>query len=54
MAMSYGYVYSPVAMGANMNQLIKAMIEAERYKGPSLIIAYSTCINHGIDMSNAS
>ncbi|NLC17499.1 MAG: pyruvate:ferredoxin (flavodoxin) oxidoreductase [Clostridiales bacterium] len=53
MAMSYGYVYvAQVAMGANMNQLIKAMIEAERYKGPSLIIAYSTCINHGIDMSN--
>ncbi|HHW90017.1 MAG TPA: pyruvate:ferredoxin (flavodoxin) oxidoreductase, partial [Clostridiales bacterium] len=53
MAMSYGYVYvAQVAMGANMNQLIKAMIEAEKYKGPSLIIAYSTCINHGIDMSN--
>ncbi|HEY8423374.1 MAG TPA: pyruvate:ferredoxin (flavodoxin) oxidoreductase, partial [Clostridia bacterium] len=52
MAMSYGYVYvAQVAMGANMNQVIKAMIEAEKYKGPSLIIAYATCINHGIDMS---
>ncbi|HEY8391058.1 MAG TPA: pyruvate:ferredoxin (flavodoxin) oxidoreductase, partial [Clostridia bacterium] len=53
MAMSYGYVYvAQVAMGANMNQVLKAMIEAEKYKGPSLIIAYATCINHGIDMSN--
>ena len=38
-------------MGANRNQLLKAMIEAESYDGPSLIIAYSPCINHGIDMS---
>ncbi|MDR0426652.1 MAG: pyruvate:ferredoxin (flavodoxin) oxidoreductase [Clostridiales bacterium] len=53
MAMSYGYVYvAQVAMGANQNQLIKAVAEAEAYNGPSLIIAYSTCINHGIDMSN--
>jgi pyruvate-ferredoxin/flavodoxin oxidoreductase len=47
-AMSYGYVYvAQVAMGANQNQLIKAMIEAEKYPGPSLIIAYAPCINHG-------
>ena len=52
MAMSYGYVYvATVAMGANRNQLMRAMIEAESYDGPSLIIAYSPCINHGIDMS---
>ena len=38
-------------MGANRNQLFKAMVEAERYKGPSLIIAYAPCINHGIDMN---
>ena len=49
MAMSYGYVYvAQIAMGANMQQTIKAMIEAERYKGPSLVIAYSTCVAHGI------
>ena len=49
MAMSYGYVYvTSVAMGANKNQLIKALKEAESYPGPSLIIAYSPCINHGI------
>ncbi len=54
MAMSYGYVYvAQVAMGADMNQLIKAMHEAEAYKGPSLIIAYAPCINHGIKMNNA-
>lgn len=48
-AMTYGYVYvAQVAMGANQNQLIKALIEAESYPGPSLIIAYSPCINHGI------
>ena len=53
MAMSYGYVYvAQVAMGADKNQVIKAIAEAEAYDGPSLIIAYSTCINHGIDMSN--
>jgi pyruvate-ferredoxin/flavodoxin oxidoreductase len=48
-AMTYGYVYvASVAMGANKQQLIKALIEAESYDGPSLIIAYSPCINHGI------
>ena len=53
MAMSYGYVYvAQVAMGANQSQVIKAISEAEAYHGPSLIIAYATCINHGIDMSN--
>jgi pyruvate-ferredoxin/flavodoxin oxidoreductase len=51
MAMSYGYVYvAAVAMGANMNQCLKAFLEAEAFPGPSLIIAYSPCINHGIDM----
>ena len=49
MAMSYGYVYvAQVAMGANQAQLIKALKEAESYPGPSLIIAYAPCINHGI------
>ena len=53
MAMSYDYVYvAQVGMGANMNQLVKAVSEAEAYHGPSLIIAYAPCINHGIDMSN--
>ena len=48
-AMSYGYVYvTSVALGANKNQLIKAMKEAESYPGPSLVIAYAPCINHGI------
>ncbi len=48
-AMSYGYVYvAHVAMGADMNQCIKAITEAESYNGPSLIIAYAPCINHGI------
>lgn len=47
--MSYGYVYvASVSMGANKNQLLKAMKEAESFKGPSLIIAYAPCINHGI------
>lgn len=51
MAMSYGYVYvARVAMGANIAQTIKAFREAESYDGPSIIIAYSHCINHGIDM----
>ena len=54
MAMSYGYVYvASVAMGANMNQCLKSFMEAEAYDGPSLIIAYSPCINHGIDMSKS-
>jgi len=49
MAMSYGYVYvAQISMGANMNQTIKAISEAEAYPGPSLIIAYAPCINHGI------
>jgi len=52
MAMSYGYVYvASVAMGANMNQCLKAFQEAESYDGPSIIIAYAPCINHGIDMA---
>jgi len=49
MAMTYGYVYvASVAMGANKNQCLKAIKEAESYPGPSLIIAYAPCINHGI------
>jgi len=49
MAMSYGYVYvAQIAMGADKNQTLKAIAEAEAYPGPSLIIAYSPCINHGI------
>ncbi|MCI7084657.1 pyruvate:ferredoxin (flavodoxin) oxidoreductase [bacterium] len=48
-AMSYGYVYvAQVAMGADYNQCIKAMVEAESYNGPSLVICYAPCINHGI------
>jgi len=48
-AMTYGYVYvAKVAMGASQNQLIKALVEAESYPGPSLIIAYAPCIAHGI------
>ncbi|MCK9220064.1 MAG: pyruvate:ferredoxin (flavodoxin) oxidoreductase [Bacteroidales bacterium] len=63
MAMAYGYVYvSQVSMGANNGQLFRAVKEAESYKGPSLIIAYAPCINHGLrngmgkvetEMSNA-
>ena len=49
MAMSYGYVYvAQVSMGANQNQYLKAVREAEAYPGPSLIIAYAPCINHGL------
>ena len=49
MAMSYGYVYvAQVAMGYDKNQVLKAMREAEAYDGPSLIIAYCPCINHGL------
>ena len=49
MAMSYGYVYvAQIAMGADFNQTVKAITEAEAYPGPSLIIAYAPCINHGI------
>ena len=51
MAMSYGYVYvANVAMGANDQQTLKALLEADAYDGPSLVIAYSHCIAHGIDM----
>ncbi|MBS4534801.1 pyruvate:ferredoxin (flavodoxin) oxidoreductase [Clostridium sp. D2Q-14] len=48
-ATTYGYVYvAQVAMGANKNQFMKALVEAESYNGPSIIIAYAPCINHGI------
>lgn len=55
-AMSYGYVYvAQIAQGADYNQCIKALVEAENYPGPSIVIAYSPCINHGIKggMKNA-
>jgi len=53
MAMSYGDVYvAQVAMGASDAQVVKAFVEAEAYDGPSIIIAYSHCIAHGIDMTN--
>ena len=52
MAMTYGYVYvAQVAMGANKQQFLNALTEAESYNGPSLIIAYSPCISHGVNMS---
>jgi pyruvate-ferredoxin/flavodoxin oxidoreductase len=52
MAITYGYAYvASVAMGANKNQVLKALIEGESYPGPALIIAYAPCINHGINMS---
>ena len=48
-AVSYGYIYvAQIALGADMNQAFKAIAEAEAYPGPSLIIAYSPCINHGL------
>jgi pyruvate-ferredoxin/flavodoxin oxidoreductase len=51
MAMSYGYVYvARIAMGASDQQTLTALLEADAYEGPSLVIAYSHCINHGIDM----
>jgi pyruvate-ferredoxin/flavodoxin oxidoreductase len=54
MAMSYGYVYvAQVALGSNDAQVLKALKEAEAYKGPSLVIAYATCINHGVNMTGA-
>ncbi|UCB50231.1 MAG: pyruvate:ferredoxin (flavodoxin) oxidoreductase, partial [Deltaproteobacteria bacterium] len=54
MAMTYGYVYvASVAMGANKNQFMKAIVEAESYLGPSLIIAYAPCINHGMNMGRS-
>jgi pyruvate-ferredoxin/flavodoxin oxidoreductase len=52
MAMSYGHVYvARVAMGAKDAQTVKALLEAESYPGPSLVIAYSPCIAHGYDMA---
>ncbi|HQO50996.1 MAG TPA: thiamine pyrophosphate-dependent enzyme, partial [Bacteroidales bacterium] len=49
MMMSYGYIYvAQVAMGANQNQFFKALKEAEAFPGPSIIIAYAPCINHGL------
>ncbi|MFP4364895.1 MAG: pyruvate:ferredoxin (flavodoxin) oxidoreductase [Spirochaetia bacterium] len=55
MAMTYGYVYvAKIAMGQNRMQTIKAFREAEAYDGPSLIIAYSHCINHGINMTKGT
>ena len=54
-ATTYGYVYvAQIALGANMNQAIKAIKEAEAYPGPSLIIAYAPCINHGIKLGMSS
>ena len=54
MAMSYGYVYvAQCAMGSNKQQLLNALIEAESYDGPSLVICYAPCINHGINMANS-
>ena len=54
MLTTYGNVYvAKVSMGANMNQFMKAVLEAEAFDGPSVIIAYAPCINHGIDMSNS-
>jgi pyruvate-ferredoxin/flavodoxin oxidoreductase len=52
MAISYGYIYvAKIALGANQNQAIKAIVEAEAYNGPSLVLCYSHCIAHGIDMT---
>ena len=54
MAMSYGYVYvAQVSLGYNPDQVIKALKEAEAYKGPSLVICYAPCINHGINMTKS-
>ena len=54
MMMSYGYVYvASISMGANKAQALKAIQEAEAYPGPSIILAYAPCINHGIDMGNS-
>ena len=54
MAMSYGYVYvAQCAMGSNKQQFLNAITEAEAYDGPSLIICYAPCINHGINMANS-
>ncbi|MDO5516530.1 MAG: pyruvate:ferredoxin (flavodoxin) oxidoreductase [Clostridium sp.] len=55
MAMTYGYVYvAQISMGADRNQTIKAITEAENYDGPSLIIAYAPCISHGIKLGMAN
>lgn len=52
MAMSYGYIYvAQVSMGADKNQVLKALVEAENYPGPSLVIGYAPCISHGINMT---
>jgi len=54
MAMSYGYVYvASCAIGANKQQYLNALVEAEAYRGPSIIICYCPCINHGLDMSKS-
>ena len=54
LAMDYGYVYvAQVSMGADMNQVVKAFAEAEAYHGPSIVIAYAPCINHGINMTKS-
>lgn len=54
-SMSYGYIYvASISLGANMNQAVKALIEAEAFNGPSLIIAYSPCINHGLSKGMGS
>ena len=54
-AMSYGYIYvAQCAMGADYNQTIKAFVEAESYHGPSLVICYAPCINHGIKTGMAT
>ena len=54
MAMSYGYVYvAQCAMGSNKQQFLNAIVEAEAYHGPSLVICYAPCINHGINMTKS-
>ncbi|MCI0471581.1 MAG: pyruvate:ferredoxin (flavodoxin) oxidoreductase [Candidatus Aminicenantes bacterium] len=53
-SMTYGYIYvASICLGANMNQAVKAFLEAEAYDGPSIIIAYAPCIGHGIDMGKS-
>ena len=53
-ASAYGNVYvAQVALGANETQTVRALLEADAWRGPSLVIAYSTCIAHGIDMSTS-
>jgi pyruvate-ferredoxin/flavodoxin oxidoreductase len=53
-SMTYGHIYvASVCLGANMNQVVKAFLEAESYDGPSIIIAYSPCIAHGINMGKS-